>query len=51
MNKAEGAGRQGRYKAEGVGCQGTYEAMGAGRRGKFKGVTTKTKTPATPAAA
>ena len=37
MNKAQGAGRQGRYKAEGVGCQGTYEAMGAGRRGKFKG--------------
>ena len=37
MNKAQGAGRQGRYKAEGVRCQGTYEAMGAGRRGKFKG--------------
>ena len=37
MNKAEGAGRQGRYKAEGVGCHGMYEAMGSGRWGKFKG--------------
>ena len=37
MNKAEGAGRQGRYKAEGVGCHGIYEAMGSGRWGKFKG--------------